>query len=89
MGYLYSRRCLHLSEQQRAAFESEGRRPTIRFRVPDGEIVSFEDIIRGEIKTSTDDMSDPIIVRSNGIPTYNFAVAVDDIEMRITHIIRG
>ena len=89
VGYLYSRRCLHLSEQQRAAFESEGRRPTIRFRVPDGEIVSFEDIIRGEIKTSTDDMSDPIIVRSNGIPTYNFAVAVDDIEMRITHIIRG
>jgi nondiscriminating glutamyl-tRNA synthetase len=89
VGYLYSRRCRHLSEEQRAAFEKEGRRPTIRFRVPDGDVVAFEDVIRGEIKTATDDMSDPIIVRSNGIPTYNFAVAVDDIEMRITHIIRG
>jgi nondiscriminating glutamyl-tRNA synthetase len=88
-GYTYSRRCLHLSATQRAALEREGRQPTIRFRVPDGSVVCFEDILRGQIQTPTDDMSDPIIVRSNGVPTYNFAVAVDDIEMRITHVIRG
>ncbi len=89
VAYLYSRRCRNLSEAERRRREAEGRRPVLRFAVPDGETVAFDDLIRGRIETPTDSISDFILVRSNGIPVYNFAVVIDDLTMNITHIIRG
>lgn len=87
--YKYSRRCLHLTDEERARFEAEGRQPVLRFRVPDNEVVRFNDIVRGPIEFPTHSISDFIIMRSNGIPLYNFAVVIDDVTMNITHIIRG
>ncbi|MCK4235727.1 MAG: glutamate--tRNA ligase, partial [Candidatus Krumholzibacteria bacterium] len=61
----------------------------IRFRMPDGGEVRFSDIIRGELKFSNSDLDDFVIIKSDGRPTYNFAVVVDDAHMKITHVIRG
>jgi len=87
--YQYSRKCRNLTAEDRRRREDEGRKPVIRFRVPDGEKVVFDDLIRGLIETPTDSIGDFIIVRSNGIPIYNFAVVIDDVTMKITHVIRG
>ncbi|PDO11293.1 MAG: glutamate--tRNA ligase [Candidatus Reconcilbacillus cellulovorans] len=85
----YSGRCRLLSPQEVEAFRAEGRRPSIRFRVPEGRIVAFEDRIRGRVEFSSDDIGDFVIVRADGMPTYNFAVVLDDHLMGITHVIRG
>lgn len=61
----------------------------IRLRVPESGDTTFNDVILGEIRTANEELDDFIIIRSDGTPTYNFTVVVDDIEMRITHIIRG
>jgi glutamyl-tRNA synthetase/nondiscriminating glutamyl-tRNA synthetase len=61
----------------------------IRFRVPDGRDVVFHDVVRGEVRFNTDVIGDPVLVRSDGIPAYNFAVVVDDALMEISHVIRG
>ncbi len=87
--YQYSRKCRNLTDAERRQREAEGRKPVIRFRVPDGERVVFDDLVRGPIETPTDSIGDFIIVRSNGIPIYNFAVVIDDVTMKITHVIRG
>ena len=85
----YVGRCAHLSADERAAREAQGRKPVIRFRVGEG-VVAFDDIIRGHIEIDTSALGgDLIIVRSNGVPLYHFAVCVDDADMRISHIIRG
>ncbi|MDK2871080.1 MAG: nondiscriminating glutamyl-tRNA synthetase [bacterium] len=85
----YNGRCRDLSEEERERFEKEGRKPAIRFKVPgDGEI-TFEDIVRGHFKFSLADIGDFVIMRSDGIPTYNFAVVIDDHYMGITHVIRA
>lgn len=87
--YKYNRRCSCLTAEQRAAFEAEGRQPVLRFRVPDGVTLSWDDTVRGVIEVSSDTVGDFVIFRSNGIPLYNFAVVVDDITMKITHVLRG
>ena len=85
----YDNRHRSLSDEQKAAYRAEGRVPVIRFRMNDGEIV-FHDLIRGEQRFKTENIGgDPVIVRSNGVPLFTFAGAVDDIAMRITHVIRG
>jgi nondiscriminating glutamyl-tRNA synthetase len=84
----YSGRCAHLTPSQRQKFASEGRQPAIRFR-NSGETVTFTDMVRGKITVDMSQFGDFIIVRSNGLPLLNFAVVVDDIEMKITHVIRG
>lgn len=61
----------------------------IIFRVEKGKVVSFDDMIRGRIEFSTDDIKDQVLIKSDGTPTYNFACVIDDDEMKITHIIRG
>ena len=67
----------------------EGRKPVVRFRNPlDGE-VSWNDLVKGPIVISNEELDDLIIARSDGTPTYNFCVVVDDWDMRITHVIRG
>ena len=61
----------------------------IRFTVPENVDVSFQDLVRGEVTFSSDVIGDPVLVRSDGRPAYNFAVVVDDALMEITHVIRG
>lgn len=87
--YQYKGRCRNLTPEQQAAFEAEGRSHVLRFRVPRGEVVGYTDVVRGRIEFPTDSIGDFIIMRANGIPLYNFAVVIDDVTMKITHIIRG
>jgi len=86
---MYSGRCRNLTAAERAALEAEGRRPSVRFRVPGGRTIRFNDMVKGEVSFETDDLGDFVIVKSDGIPTYNFAVVVDDHLMDISHVLRG
>lgn len=85
----YSGRHRNLTDEQRAAFESEGRVPSIRFRVPEGRTYQFDDMVKGSISFDTAEMGDFVIVKKDGIPTYNFAVVLDDHLMKISHVLRG
>lgn len=85
----YSGAHAHLTAEQIAQFEAEGREASIRFRVPEGETYTFDDIVRGPITFESSDFGDWVIVKKNGIPTYNFAVAIDDHLMEISHVLRG
>ena len=85
----YSERCRHLTKAERLNMEKEGRRPSLRFATPRGRRLDFEDAIHGRRVYDLDDLSDFIIMRPDGWPTYIFAAAVDDHLMNITHIIRG
>lgn len=85
----YSRRCLGLSADEIEAFRKEGRKPTVRFRVPTDHSYVFEDEVRGRVEFEATDIGDWIMARPDGIPTYNYAVVIDDALMHITHVIRG
>ena len=67
----------------------EGVKPVLRFRTPRGGSVVWEDKVKGRIEISNDELDDLVIARPDGTPTYNFCVVVDDIDMDITHVIRG
>ena len=67
----------------------EGVQPVLRFRNPVGGVVAWEDKVKGRIEISNDELDDLVIARPDGTPTYNFCVVVDDIDMKITHVIRG
>jgi glutamyl-tRNA synthetase len=74
----------------RDSSETPPDRPyAIRAKMPLTGLVSFQDLIRGEISFPTSDLDDFVMIRSNGVPTYNFVVVVDDVEMNISHVIRG
>ncbi len=80
----------HLTKEQEATFEAEGRVPVIRFRVPENVVYEFDDIVKGPITFESKNISgDWVIQKRDGMPTYNFAVAVDDHFMKITHVLRG
>lgn len=85
----YLGKCRHLTPEKKAAYEAEGRQPVVRFKVPEGKQILIRDLVRGDVVFESDGIGDYIIVKSDGIPTYNFAVVVDDISMSITHVIRG
>lgn len=85
----YSGKHRNLTDEQRAAFEAEGRIPSIRFRVPADRTYTFNDMVKGTISFDTNEMGDFVIVKKDGIPTYNFAVALDDHLMKISHVLRG
>lgn len=85
----YSGQHRNLTEEQRQSFESEGRIPSIRFRVPEGKTYRFNDLVKGQISFDTEGTGDFVIVKKDGIPTYNFAVALDDHLMAISHVLRG
>jgi len=85
----YNGRCRHLTEAERRRLEAEGRRPSIRFRVPEDHWIVIQDEVRGEVRFHSSDIGDFVIVRPDGIPVYNLAVVVDDHFMKITHVIRG
>jgi len=86
--YRYSGRCRHLSESEAQKRADAGEPHTLRFRVRSGPIV-WEDVVRGPVRWEAEVIGDFVIVKSDGWPVYNFAVVVDDLLMRITHVIRG
>jgi len=85
----YSGRCRGLGAEDRAKLEAEGRVPSIRFRVPADRTYAFRDIVKGEISFRSEEFGDFVIVKKDGIATYNYAVAVDDHLMAISHVLRG
>jgi len=84
----YLGKCRNLSEKEREALAASGRKPSYRFKVP-RTTIEFHDLIRGPMRFEGEAMGDFIIVRSNGMPAYNFAVVIDDHLMAISHVIRG
>ena len=85
----YDGRCRDLTDAQRAAFGAVGRAASIRFRTPDDGRSEFVDVVRGDVSVAWSTVSDFVIVRSNGTPVFFLANAVDDLEMAITHVLRG
>ncbi|ABB13998.1 glutamate--tRNA ligase [Carboxydothermus hydrogenoformans] len=85
----YLGKCRNLTPEQKEKYLAEGRKPTVRFKVPAGRTIVINDLVRGVVSFETDGIGDFIIVKSDGIPTYNFAVVIDDVTMGITHVLRG
>ncbi len=94
--YVYSKKCENLTEEEKAKLRAEGRKPAIRFNIAKAQkafhvssILKFDDVVKGELHMDTDLLGDFVIQKSNGAPTYNFAVVIDDALMKISHVIRG
>jgi glutamyl-tRNA synthetase len=85
----YDRRCRDLDKEEAKKKAESGERHVIRMKLPDHEIISWEDLIRGHVEINTDVMDDQVLMKSDGFPTYHLAVVVDDNHMQITHIMRG
>jgi glutamyl-tRNA synthetase/nondiscriminating glutamyl-tRNA synthetase len=85
----YAGTCRRITREQADARIASGERPAIRFRVPEERDVVFTDAVRGDVRFQTDVIGDPVIVRADGTPAYNFAVVVDDALMQVTHVVRG
>lgn len=85
---VYDRAALNLTADEIAAFEAEGRKPHWRFRL-DGKRVAWEDLVRGHCEVDTTSMSDPVLIREDGAFLYTLPSVVDDMDMKITHVIRG
>ena len=85
----YDGHCRDLTDEQRAEYEAQGIEPNIRFRMPKDRVVKVNDLIRGEVEVNTKQLDDWVMVRPGGVPLYNFACVVDDIDMKITHVVRG
>lgn len=86
----YDGSCRNLTEEERQAYEAEGRKPVIRFKLPEEEKeIIVEDLIRGNVSFYSSVLDDFIIYKSDGMPTYNYAVVIDDALMKVSHVIRG
>ena len=85
----YDKHCLNLSKDEIENKIKAGEPYVVRMKMPDNEVVEFTDLVRGEIKINTNDLDDQVLIKSNGIPTYHFAVVVDDHLMKISHVLRG
>jgi glutamyl-tRNA synthetase len=86
---LYDRSSLKLTAEDIQAFEVEGRKPHWRFKLDQDQAVTWDDEIRGTQKFEMRHMSDPIVIRENGVYTYMLPSTVDDIELNVTHVLRG
>lgn len=84
----YDRAALGLDDAARARLEASGRRPHWRFRLPDAAI-GWHDLVRGPVQFAASDLSDPVVLREDGQPLYQFSSVVDDVDLGITHVIRG
>jgi glutamyl-tRNA synthetase len=84
----YDGHCRDLTPDQVAACQAEGRKPVVRMRMPDGSTI-FTDLVRGEITIDNANVPDFVLQRADGSPLYTLAVAVDDVLMKMTHIVRG
>jgi glutamyl-tRNA synthetase len=87
-AWTYDRRCLSLAPEQIAGFEATGASRAIRFRVPEGT-TRFTDLVHGPIAFDNANIEDFVILRGDGFPTYHLSVVADDLDMAITHVIRG
>ena len=87
--YIYSGRCRELSAESERELREAGRKAVIRLRTPDAGVTIVHDLVKGDVEFDNSLQGDFILVRSSGVPTYNFAVAVDDAAMCISHVIRG
>ena len=87
-GSGYDGHCRHLTAEQVAAYVAEGRKPVVRFRMPEGS-TTFTDLVRGEVTFDHAHVPDFVLARADGRPLYTLAVAVDDVLMEITHVVRG
>ena len=85
----YNRKCCYLSEEEIKAKEEAGIPYTIRVKVPAKKTYKFNDMIRGHVSFESEDIGDWVLIKANGIPTYNFAVVIDDHTMEISHVFRG
>ena len=85
----YGGRCRDLSPAERERLIAEGRKPTVRFRVPENQQIIFKDMVRDTVSFESNGVGDFVIVKSDGIPVYNYAVVLDDALMKITHVIRA
>ncbi|MBN4050575.1 glutamate--tRNA ligase [Gammaproteobacteria bacterium AH-315-M22] len=81
--------CAHLNKDEVESKLAEGQKPTLRFRVPQSETITFVDLVRGEQRFASDDIGDFIIRRGDGTPAFFFTNAIDDALMNVTHILRG
>ena len=88
-SFKYNRHCLNLIPEEKDAYKKEGRKPTIRLKMMENHEFKFHDLVRGDVSFNSNDIGDFVIMKSNGIPTYNFAVVIDDHLMEITHVLRG
>lgn len=84
----YNGHCRNLTAEQVSAYQAEGRRPVVRMLMPEGS-TTFTDLIRGEVSFDHNFVPDFVLVRADGSPLYTLAVAVDDVLMKITHVLRG
>ena len=87
-GWIYDRTCCALTSEQIANNEAQGRPRAIRFKVPPGT-TRFTDLVHGPIEFPNNVIEDFVVLRSDGQPTYHLSVVVDDIDMRMTHVVRG
>ena len=85
---VYDRAALELTDEQKAALEAEGRKPHWRFKL-DNKRVVWEDLVRGHCEVDTASLSDPVLIREDGLFLYTLPSVVDDIDMAITHVVRG
>ena len=88
MPPIYDREALKLTPEQKAKFEAEGRKPHWRFKLLHEPIV-WDDLVRGRVEFHGKDMSDPVLVREDGRPLYHICSVIDDIDFKVTHIVRG
>jgi glutamyl-tRNA synthetase len=87
-GWIYDRRCLSLSAEQIAELEATHQPRAVRVRVPPGK-TTFDDLVHGPITIDHSTIEDFVILRSDGAPTYQLSVVCDDVDMAITHVVRG
>jgi glutamyl-tRNA synthetase len=88
-AFAYPGRCRNLLPDIVQKFCDEGRKPVIRFQVPTAGETVIDDLVHGPISFRNDQLDDFVIVKADGVPTYNFAVVIDDALMRISHVLRG
>ncbi len=86
---IYDRTSLKLNEAQIKQYESEGRKPHWRFKMDESKTIEWEDLIKGNIKFEARNLGDPILIRESGAPTYLLPSAIDDMDYKISHIVRG
>jgi glutamyl-tRNA synthetase len=86
---MYDRRCRRIAPADAAARKAAGEAAALRFAVPEEGATSFDDAVFGKVEFSNSEIEDFVLLRSDGIPTYHLSVVADDVDMRLTHIIRG
>ena len=85
----YDGNCRNLSKEEVEAKLAAGEEYVIRLKLPENHVIKFTDLVRGETEFNTDELDDQVVIKTDGFPTYHFAVVIDDHLMKITHVIRG